>query len=108
MADKTSFFNEIYRVLTHGGLLLSQSPSTDGRGAFQDPTHVAYYNENSFWYVTDRDFARFVPELACRFQASRLVTHFRDAWHQQHNIPYVSANLIAIKGGPRQGGIMRM
>ena len=30
------------------------TPSTDGRGAFQDPTHVSFYNENSFWYFTDR------------------------------------------------------
>jgi glycosyltransferase involved in cell wall biosynthesis len=106
--NKTALFNEMYRVLAHGGLLLSLTASTDGRGAFQDPTHLAYYNENSFWYFTDRDFARFVPDLACRFQVSRLVTYFRDSWHETHDIPYVCANLIAIKDGPRQGGIMRI
>ena len=106
--DKTALFNEICRVLAHGGLLLSDSPSSDGRGAFQDPTHVAYYNENSFWYFTDRDFARFVPELRGRFQFSRLKTYFRGDWYKEHNIPYVLANLVAIKDGPRQGGIARM
>ncbi len=104
--DKIALFNELHRVLAHGGLLLSLTPSTDGRGAFQDPTHVAYYNENSFWYFTDRSFARYVPQISCRFQVSRLVTYFPDDWHRQHDIPYVCANLIAIKDGPRQGGYL--
>jgi len=104
--DKIALFNELYRLLAHGGLLLSLTPSTDGRGAFQDPTHIAYYNENSFWYFTQRDYARFVPEINCRFQASRLVTYFPSEWHEQHRISYVCANLIAIKGGPRQGGFL--
>jgi glycosyltransferase involved in cell wall biosynthesis len=104
--DKIALFNELYRVLAHGGLLLSLTPSSDGRGAFQDPTHVAYYNENSFWYFTDRNYANFVPQIQTRFQVSRLVTFFPNDWHQQHNIPYVNANLIAIKDGPRQGGVL--
>jgi glycosyltransferase involved in cell wall biosynthesis len=104
--DKISLFNELYRLLAHGGLLLSHTASTDGRGAYQDPTHVAYYNENSFWYFTNRDYARFVPQINCRFQVSRLHTYFADDWHRDHNIPYVGANLIAIKEGPRQGGIL--
>ncbi len=29
------------------GWFLSQTPSTDGRGAFQDPTHVSMWNSNS-------------------------------------------------------------
>ena len=104
--DKIALFNELYRVLAHGGLLLSLTPSSDGRGAFQDPTHVAYYNENSFWYFTDRNYANFVPQIQTRFQVSRLVTFFPNDWYQQHNVPYVNANLIAIKDGPRQGGIL--
>ena len=53
---KVDLFNEVYRLLAHGGMLLSLTPSTDGRGAFQDPTHVAYYNENSFWYFTNAQY----------------------------------------------------
>jgi O-antigen biosynthesis protein len=107
--DKVAIFNELYRLLAPNGLLLSLTPSTDGRGAFQDPTHVAFYNENSFWYVTDANYARFVPEQRCRFQVSRLVTYFPSPWHQQHNIAYVAANLIAIKeGGARNGGLLRI
>ncbi|GAA1761106.1 glycosyltransferase [Luedemannella helvata] len=107
--DKVAIFNELYRLLAPDGMLLSLTPSTDGRGAFQDPTHVAFYNENSFWYVTDADFARFVPEQRCRFQVSRLVTYFPSPWHQQHDISYVAANLIAIKdGSARNGGPLRI
>jgi glycosyltransferase involved in cell wall biosynthesis len=104
--DKVGLFNELYRLLAHGGLLLSLTPSTDGRGAFQDPSHVAFYNENSFWYWTDRDYASFVPHINCRFQVSRLVTYFPSEWCEQHKISYVCANLIAIKEGPRQGGLL--
>jgi hypothetical protein len=85
-------------------MLFTSTPSTDGRGAFQDPSHVAFYNENSFWYFTDRQYADFVPQINCRFQVSRLVTTFLSDWHREHNISYVNANLIAIKDGPRQGG----
>jgi O-antigen biosynthesis protein len=104
--DKIAIFNELYRLLAHGGMLLSMTPSTDGRGAYQDPTHVAFYNENSFWYFTERQYSAFVPEIECRFQTSRLSTYFPSEWHQQHNIPYVGANLIAIKEGSRQGGFL--
>jgi SAM-dependent methyltransferase len=107
-ANKVALFNEFYRLLAHGGMLLTLTPSTDGRGAFQDPTHVSFYNENSFWYFTDRDYAKFAPELKCRFQVSRLVTYFPTEWHEQHKISYVCANLIAVKDGPRQGGFLQI
>ena len=106
--DKIAMFNELYRVLAHGGLLLSLTPSTDGRGAWQDPTHVAFYNENSFWYFTDAEYADFVPPITCRFQVSRMQTYHPSDWHVEHQIPYVNANLIAIKDGPRQGGLLKI
>jgi glycosyltransferase involved in cell wall biosynthesis len=104
--DKIALINELYRVLAPNGLLLSMTPSTDGRGAYQDPTHIAYYNENSFWYYTDANLQRYAPEITARFQVSRLVTTFPSEWHQQHTIPYVTANMVALKDGPRQGGIL--
>ena len=106
VVDKIAIFNELYRVLAPNGLLLSLTPSTDGRGAYQDPTHVAFYNENSFWYFTDANYSRFVPQIRCRFQVSRLVTYFPTDWHQQHNISYVAANLIAVKDDQRNGGLL--
>lgn len=105
VADKIGLINELHRLLAPGGLLLSMTPSTDGRGAFQDPTHVAFYNENSFWYYTMAQYRDFVPELTARFQSSRLVTSFPSDWHRAHDISYVTANLIALKeGAVRNGG----
>jgi len=45
--------NEIWRVLKPGGTFESSTPSTDGRGAFQDPTHVSFWNINSWHYYSD-------------------------------------------------------
>ena len=102
--DRAALFNECYRVLRHGGLIITHTPSTDGRGAFQDPSHVSFWNENSFWYLTQRDLHFAVPELTCRLQISRVHTGYPTSWHEEQIIPYVYANLIAIKDGPRQGG----
>ncbi|MEV0490932.1 glycosyltransferase [Streptomyces atratus] len=104
---KIPLINELYRLLAPGGMLLSRTPSSDGRGAYQDPTHVAYYNENSFWYYTDDQYRAFVPEIRARFQRSRLVTYFPTDWHSRNNISYVQANLIAMKdGAERCGGLL--
>lgn len=104
VGDRASLFNECHRVLHHGGLLFTQTPSTDGRGAFQDPLAVSYWNENSFWYLTQSGLHASLPELRARLQVSRLHTGYPSAWHEQHHIPYVYADLLAIKDGPRQGG----
>ncbi|MFJ1609955.1 glycosyltransferase [Streptomyces sp. NPDC088253] len=101
---KIPLINELYRLLAPGGMLLSQTPSSDGRGAYQDPTHVAYYNENSFWYYTDNQYRAFVPEIRARFQSSRLVTYYPTDWHSRNHISYVQANLIAMKDGAERCG----
>ena len=41
-----------------------------------------------------------MPLAAKRFHASRLLTYYPSEFHQQHNIPYVKANLIALKTTP--------
>ena len=46
-----------------------------------------------------------MPEITARFQSSRPFTAFPAQWHAQHHIPYVTANLIALKDPmPRNGG----
>ncbi|MWB97118.1 glycosyltransferase [Agromyces seonyuensis] len=108
VADKIGLINELHRLLVPGGVLITRTPSTDGRGAFQDPTHVAFYNENSFWYYSDENYTRYVPEIEARFQVSRLHTHFPTEWHRQTDIPYVVAHLLALKpGAPPNGGPVR-
>jgi SAM-dependent methyltransferase len=42
--------NEIWRICKPNALVDIRVPSTDGRGAFQDPTHVSFWNINSFNY----------------------------------------------------------
>lgn len=107
--SKTHIIKEIYRVLAHGGMLLSMTPSTDGRGAFQDPTHISFYNENSFWYYTKKRYNNFVEDLDVRFQTSYINTEFPSEWHKENNIPYVIGNLIAIKQQTRDfGGLLEI
>lgn len=48
-----ALIEEIYRVLQVGGLLEHFTPSTDGRGAFQDLNHRSFWNFNSWLYFTD-------------------------------------------------------
>lgn len=70
--------NELFRVLAPGGYAIIQVPSTDGRGAFQDPTHVSFWNENSFLYYTDKYFNKFI-QCPVRFQVLRLFTSEKDS-----------------------------
>lgn len=93
LRDKIFTMKEIHRVLAPGGILLSMTPSTDGRGAWQDPTHVSFWNENSFWYWTRAEQMQYIRNTDNRFRECRLTTLFPSEWHRQHNIPYVVAHL---------------
>lgn len=45
--------NELYKILKVGGRAEIHVPSTDGRGAWQDPTHKhSFWNINSFRYYS--------------------------------------------------------
>jgi len=95
--DPIQTMNNAYRALAPGGFLFCEVPSTDGRGAFQDPTHVSFWNENSFWYYTRSQQANYIPRFKGRFQASLLNTYFPSEWWKKHDIPVVRADLIALK-----------
>lgn len=64
---------EIWRLLKPGGTFLSKTPSTDGRGAFQDPTHYAFWNENSFKYY-ECDIHRALYDIKPKFEIVSLTT----------------------------------
>jgi hypothetical protein len=98
--------NEAFRVLCHGGIFLIEVPSTDGRGAFQDPSHISFWNSNSFWYYTKAATQRYIKHLGvnCRFMPVRMENYYPSEWHKSHNIVYVKAHLVAIKDGPRIHG----
>ncbi len=50
LRDRIHTMNEIWRIGKPGAEVHIRVPSTDGRGAFQDPTHVSFWNLNSFQY----------------------------------------------------------
>ncbi|HSF31109.1 MAG TPA: methyltransferase domain-containing protein [Candidatus Tectomicrobia bacterium] len=50
LPDKIFTMNELCRVLRPGGLALILIPTTEGSGAWQDPTHVSFWNRRSFLY----------------------------------------------------------
>ncbi len=52
LPDKIHTMNEAYRVLQVDGVFDIAVPTTDGRGAFQDPQHISFWNRNSFFYYT--------------------------------------------------------
>jgi glycosyltransferase involved in cell wall biosynthesis len=107
-SDPVPTMEKLYHALCDGGMAMITVPSTDGRGAFQDPRHVSFWNENSFWYYTDRKYADMIG-FDGRFQVSNLTTYFPSEWHEAHNISYVRANLIAIKSDThRYGGILNI
>jgi predicted SAM-dependent methyltransferase len=68
LPDKILTMNEAWRVLQPGGLFDISVPTTEGRGAWQDPTHVSYWNRNSFCYyeASHGHFKRFARYYGIR------------------------------------------
>lgn len=104
LPDKVHTMNELWRVLKHGGIAYIRVPSTEGRGAFQDPTHVSFWNLNSFLYygkVVDKKSGWYNK----MYTASKRWTGFKGLFHittignkkSNHGIIFVDATLVAIK-----------
>jgi SAM-dependent methyltransferase len=55
LSDHIRTMNEMWRVLKPGGIVDIFVPTTEGRGAFQDPNHKSFWNRNSFFYYTNGD-----------------------------------------------------
>jgi predicted O-linked N-acetylglucosamine transferase (SPINDLY family)/cephalosporin hydroxylase len=96
LVDRIHTMNEIWRICKDGAKVNILVPSTDGRGAFQDPTHVSFWNINSFLYYCI-DFPNYID--LCRkygfqgaFKAVRL-----EHEESPHNVIHVKAELVAIK-----------
>ena len=104
LPDPIFTMSQLWRCLAPGGYLLSATPSTDGRGAFQDPLARSYWNENAFWYWTRKHSAQYIRNQQVRFQALDLYTGYPSDWHTQNKIPYVTANLVALKEEHRGPG----
>jgi SAM-dependent methyltransferase len=50
LPNKIQTMNELWRVLKSGAKVDIGVPTTEGSGAFQDPTHVSFWNRRSFLY----------------------------------------------------------
>lgn len=103
LKDPIHTMKECYRVLKPGGWIIGQVPSADSRGAFQDPTHISFWNENSFLYYTNHNWARYI-DTPVRFQAPRLYTTDKDA----NSVSWVIFNLISLKDGHRPPGLINI
>lgn len=101
--DPIHAMKEMYRVLAPGGIAFIQVPSTDGRGAFQDPTHKTFWNENSFWYYTKAEKAKYI-DTPVRFQAVRIFTGPKN----DEGCCWVTAHLVSLKNGYRPCGLVEI
>jgi glycosyltransferase involved in cell wall biosynthesis len=104
LRDPVHTMNEAYRVLAPGGWLMVDVPSTNGLGAFSDPTHVSFWNKLSFAYYTDPSVSKYLHAYRGKFQVSRIIEWFPTTWHRENNVPYVEAHLISCKDGFRAMG----
>ena len=75
--------NEAHRVLRPGGTLSLIVPTTDGRGAYQDPTHVTWWTPNDMFYFCEHwaEWLRFHQPygITARFRVQGCSTR-EEAW----------------------------
>lgn len=99
LRDPIHTMNEAFRVLAPGGFLMLSIPSTNGPGAFCDPTHVSFWNALSLRYYTEPQFRRYVPQFTGSFQALLVQEHYPTPWHAEVRMPYVEAHLAKLAPG---------
>lgn len=95
LPDKIFTMNEAWRVLKPQGQMLIEVPTTAGPGAFQDPTHVSFWNERSFLYFTAFNIyrERFAKSYGIR-AAFRVISQNID---QTDDGPKLTIRLEAVK-----------
>jgi GT2 family glycosyltransferase len=98
LPDKLHTMNELWRVLAPGGTVELAVPTTDGTGAFQDPTHVSFWNRRSFLYFEAGSPERERLARRADLQAAFMVVEE----HTQQTIdgPCLLLKLRAIKAAP--------
>ncbi len=96
LPDKIKTMNEIYRVCKNGATADIKVPSTDGRGAFQDPTHVSYWNINSFLYYTSDVQSYYQLNRTYGFMGDFKILNMQNV-SAMDGVVWVVANLQVIK-----------
>lgn len=101
--------NDAWRVLAHGGLMILDFPSTDGRGAFMDPRNVTHLNANSLYWYTRKINAKDIPAFKGRFQVISVENVFPSPFDRANHILVTRARLIALKSDtPRFKGALEI
>ena len=95
LSNPIQTMKELWRCLSPKGWVLIDVPSTDGRGAFQDPTHVSFWNSNSFWYYTKKTQAQYI-DTPVKFQLNRILDYYPSDFHKLHKIVYTKAHLVKL------------
>ena len=106
LKDPIKSMREIHRVLCHGGWAFIEVPSTEGKGAFQDPTHITFWNDNSFLYYTDKNMAEFIDNSDIRFQEFKKTNYYPNQRMRELDVLVTCAVLVAVKEGPRLPGAL--
>lgn len=97
--DRIHTMNEIWRVCKPGAVVDIRVPSTDGRGAFQDPTYVSFWNVNSFQYYCVEFPAYLSLCQQYGFKGQFSLTSLEE-FATEGEVVHVHAQLIAIKDCP--------
>lgn len=96
LPDKIHTMNEAWRVLEPDGLFRFRVPTTDGWGAFQDPTHRSFWTPNDLLYYTEGapEHKRFALPYGI---AARFAIVSAEHGEVGEDVWYLSALLRAIK-----------
>lgn len=94
LPDKIRTMNEAFRVLKPGGQFKIFVPTTEGPGATQDPTHVSYWNRNSFEYYLDGRPERVRFAEAYGITARFKVVSESDAWFHGSPLPVHKLSIV--------------
>lgn len=86
---------EIWRVLKPGGIFESFTPDAEyGQGAFQDPTHVSFWVENSWKYFSEFAY-RDLYDIKANFKIAYLKRINNDSAGRVFHLHVLA---VAIKG----------
>lgn len=100
--------NEFYRVLKPGGYLLTNTPAFPSKAAVQDPTHVSFWCNNSFWYYTDTHQRQYNHDFNGLFHAIRNDEYYLDEWHKANDIKYVVCVMVKLQGNRVAGSDLKL
>jgi glycosyltransferase involved in cell wall biosynthesis len=104
LSQAKPFMDECYRVLAPGGWLCLAVPSAVGPGGYL-PISKSFWSEASFRFWAEKHLAEQLGPIVSRYQQVRCFTA-KVANREIKNVPYVYADLCAIKGQRQPGRVL--